>query len=435
MGPDHPQLGPPEAAAPETPPAVSAETFALIVRGKQEWERAIDAIEDPIALQRGFAIVRCNKALASQGNIPVREVPGKTCHELLAHRPTPCPGCPLTGALQEPVRGDVQFSERRTVQVSCFPSQRSTGEEWVIRHHDVTAEKAAAIAMWDQERLAAVSQLAAGAAHEINNPLTYMITNLSLLGDGMTRLAVLSSSLRKAVDLAAEGSAEAVLQLLRRFRGSPHLSALEALAVEGPQLVTEAIQGSRRVADIVRALGRLTVDRRGEPAQLDLLECAERALQTLYEEDPALRDRSIEWGPVQRLPVLGLGRDLEEAVLEIVRNAFRHGPSTQPIRIGATIASGQAILRIEDQGPGMTEQLRSRIFEPFFTTSEPGAGTGLGLTVAYSIIRQNGGHLQVRSSPGSGTTVDIALPLARLDAGTRPAPAPEDQQRGSTLPD
>ncbi len=109
--------------------------------------------------------------------------------------------------------------------------------------------------------------------------------------------------------------------------------------------------------------------------------------------------------------MLGQPPSIDEALYQIVRNAFQFSPAGAPVRISARIESGVAWLVIEDAGPGAPADLADRVFEPFFTTLPPGGGLGLGLTVAYGIVRQHGGQIRFDSRPGKGTSVSVGLPL------------------------
>jgi two-component system, NtrC family, sensor kinase len=386
--------------------------FVQIARGKVEWEQTVDAIDDPIALQDGYVVRRANRALAQLGGVAVRSLPGRTCHALLAGRETPCPGCPLLAAETEPrdARGEIVTDEGRRFEVSVFPLLGSK-DGWVVRHRDVTLERATLAALQEQERMAAVGRLAAGAAHEINNPLSFLISNMTSLGRDIERLDVLSRSLRRVLELADAGGQKPALDALARFRGSPHFEALELLGQDGPDRISEALHGAQRVANIVRALRSLATERVGESCPLDATDSVDRALRRIGEEGNKLEKHPVDWRDRRPLPVLGQPPSLDEAVYQIVKNAFQFSPPGAPIRISTHVDGGLAWLTVQDVGPGAPAELADRVFEPFFTTLPPGEGLGLGLTVAYGIVRQHGGRIQFDSEPGSGTSVRIGLPL------------------------
>lgn len=407
IGPDSAPVE--EAAAPDRQ---SVDRFVQVARGKVEWEQTVDAIDDPIALQDGFTVRRANRALAQLGGIPVRALPGRTCHSLVAGRATPCPGCPLLDPRQEaePERGELVTDEGRQLEVTVFPLL-GTKDGWVVRHRDVTVERATLASHREQERMAAVGRLAAGAAHEINNPLSFLISNLTSLGRDVQRLDVLARSLARVLALVEQSNEGAALDALERFRGSPHLEALELLGVDGSDRIADALVGAHRVGSIVRALGSLATERVGESCPLDATDSIDRALRRIEEERHQLEHHPVDWRDRRPLPVLGQPPSIDEALYQIVRNAFQFSPAGAPVRISARIESGVAWLVIEDAGPGAPADLADRVFEPFFTTLPPGGGLGLGLTVAYGIVRQHGGQIRFDSRPGKGTSVSVGLPM------------------------
>ena len=381
-----------------------------MAKGKAEWEQTVDAIDDPIDLQDGFVIRRGNRALAQLGHTTVQKIPGRSCHDLVAGRSTPCPGCPLAAdvAPSQATRGEVTTDAGLTFEVSLFPLVGSR-EGWVVRHRDVTLERAAVASAREHERLAAVGRLAAGAAHEINNPLAFLVSNLASLGRDLERIDALSKSLDRILSLAEGGSGPAALAALLRFRGTPHLEALSALAEDGPDRVAESLVGAQRVAGIVRALRTLATERTGGCAPVDATGSLERAAHRLDAEP--IESRDLEWVAREPLPVLGQPHGLDEAFYQILRNALQFSPKGAAVRLSTTVRGEVGILRIEDQGPGIAADIRDRILEPFFTTHPPGEGLGLGLTIAYGIVRQHGGQLRVSDGEVSGTVIEVILPL------------------------
>ncbi len=404
-------LAPPDGGGgpPASPDAVR--NFVVVARAKKEWEQTVDAIDDPISLQDGFVVRRANRALAVLGEVGLRDVPGRRCHELLAGSPVPCPGCPLAakGPPGGEARGEVTTHDGRTYEVSVFPLVGSR-DGWIARHRDVTLERATAAAFHAQERMAAVGRLAAGAAHEINNPLSFLISNLASLGRDLERLDVLSRAVSRVLDLAEGGAEHGALEALGRFRGSPHLEALRMLAADGPDRISEALLGAQRVAGIVRSLRSLATERIGELAVVDATDALERALRRLHEER-GCEPHPVEWGERHPLPVLGQPQGLDEAFYQVLRNALQFSPEGIPVELSGRPREGVAVLRIHDRGPGIPAEAHERIFEPFFTTRAPGEGLGLGLTIAYGIVRQHGGQIRVECPPSGGTVIEISLPL------------------------
>ncbi len=144
----------------------------MLSRAKREWERTFDAINDPIALQDGFVIRRANLAWSRAVGVPITQVPGRKCHELIADRSTPCPNCPLLkGRGTHDLTAEID-SHRSTFRFSGFwLSDDANDASVVVQYRDVTIQKQLEEKAREGERLIAVGQLADGAAHEINNPI------------------------------------------------------------------------------------------------------------------------------------------------------------------------------------------------------------------------------------------------------------------------
>jgi PAS domain S-box-containing protein len=246
------------------------------------------------------------------------------------------------------------------------------------------------------ERLASMGTLSATVAHEINNPLTYVLGNLEFVAARLSNPAT---------------AAAALPDLLQR--------------------VDQAREGADRVRRIVRGLQSFSrqEDDRVEPT--DVHAALDRALEMA---DNAVRHRARvarRWGRVP--PVLANELRLGQVFVNLLLNAAQAIPEghaeTNEIRV-VTLhdkARGSVAIAIEDTGAGIAPDLMSRIFEPFFTTKPVGSGTGLGLSICHGIVTGFGGSIEVESVVGEGSTFRVLLPVARGarragSAGKDPAP-------------
>ena len=233
------------------------------------------------------------------------------------------------------------------------------------------------------ERMAAMGTLAAGVAHEINNPLAY-----------------------------AKGNVEYVLERLRDAKGiDPDIvSALE-----------EAREGAERVRRIVQDI-RLFARPEGESiAPIDVDRVVEAAL-TFVADDLSRRGR-LEKELRSPPPVSGNETRLGHVVLTLLMNAIQAlpegSPDTNVVRVETGVDDrGRVLVSVRDTGPGMPSEVIGRIFDPFFTTKVVGSGTGLGLAIAHSIVSSLGGEIAVDSAPGAGSTFRVTLPLSNVLASS-----------------
>jgi len=226
------------------------------------------------------------------------------------------------------------------------------------------------------ERLAAVGMLAAGVAHEINNPLTWVMTNLSLA------------------------------RRQHNASGTPDISGLLA----------DAQTGAHRIASIVRDL--LAIARPGGEAQrepVELREVLELVLRMTAHAVPAhvhvkvdYRDAPLVRGSATRLGQVFL--NLVVNALDAMRDATDR-PCTLSVRVSGD-PSTEVRVEIGDSGRGFSKEARTRLFEPFFTTKPAGRGTGLGLAICHQIVSSHGGEITVESEPQVGTVVSVVLPAA-----------------------
>ena len=232
------------------------------------------------------------------------------------------------------------------------------------------------------DRLAAVGQLAAGIAHEINNPLAYVRANLCAMG-----------SLLDTVD--AKLPAKLVHELDAEFE-------------EGRELVSESVGGVDRVAAIVRDVKDFAHTGSENHERIALQPLLDAVLRVAKPQLPV--GCRIE-RRYQEIPeVGGSSQELKQVFLNLLINAFQAIDGEGAIRLDTAYETGWVVVSIEDEGCGIPGDAIERIFDPFFTTKPVGEGTGLGLSISYQIVRKHGGEITVDSRPGSGTTFRVVLP-------------------------
>ena len=232
-------------------------------------------------------------------------------------------------------------------------------------------------------RLAAVGELAAGIAHEINNPLAFARANLALLREHFESFG---GSL-------ARGDARGLAS---------------ALLVEGAELIDESLEGVDRATAIVRDVRGLAHagNRRREPADLNLLLDG-----VLRMAAPQLRKHATvckAWGVLP--PVTCVPQELQQVFLNLVMNAGQAIGAGGNIQLTSRVEGDHVVVDVEDDGGGIAPEILEKIFDPFFTTKPVGEGTGLGLSLAYGIVRKHGGEISVASRPGRGTRFSVRLP-------------------------
>lgn len=353
---------------------------ALLVAAKREWESTVDAISEPLALLKDMTVTRANLAYARQAGVEVREVPQRKCFELLAKRRAPCPGCPVVDAGRNPGprQAELRMGERH-VQVSTFPA----GDDGsvVVHYRDVSEQRMLESRLRHSERLASLGQLASGAAHEINNPLGFVISNLRAI-DGLL------------TDLAKEAP------------------STQATVTEARQIAADSLVGAERVSAIVRGLRAMARQQTGEAEVLHLKDAATRALHAVLGRDApsVVTDFSVD--PLVRAVPLSLDQALSNLLVN-ARQAVHKGGR---ITLTTGVEGDEAWVKVADEGPGIPAAALPKIFDPFFTTRGVGGGVGLGLTAVWSIVTALGGRVEVESAVGRGSAFTVVLPRVEVRA-------------------
>lgn len=257
-----------------------------------------------------------------------------------------------------------------------------------------------------QEKMASIGQLAAGVAHEINNPIGFVNSNLGSLARDVRDLLDLLQLYRQAGPLV-EGGAGARAQALAQSMD------LDYLSEDMPRMIAESIEGLQRVKRIVQDLKNFSRVDAAEWVYADLNECVESTLNMLTHE---IKFKAVVHKGLARLPpVYCLAAQINQVLMNLLVNASQAIESAGQISIRSWQESDWACIAIRDNGCGMSEQVMARIFEPFFTTKPVGKGTGLGLSLSYSIVKKHRGRLEVESTPGQGSCFTLRLPLSGLE--------------------
>ncbi len=355
-----------------------------VVNANREWERTFNTIADPLFIHdRGFKVLRANAAMeAMQG---ARAPNSGHCYEALG-RSEACPGCPFPAILEgAPERTSVIEAPAlsRVFRVRSAPIRDDAGEivGAIEMASDITEERTLHQQPNQADKLAAVGQLVAGVAHELNNPLAAVVGNAELL-------------------LAAPGADPQVGRRVQVIRD-------------------ESIRASRTVQKLLTFARQHRTERR----RLNVNEVVERSLDLMEYQLRAQDVRVVRTLPANLPLVWGDFFQLQQVLFNLLSNAQQamapHGGGTLSVRTAAGPLGVRIV--VEDTGPGVAPGYLNKIFDPFFTTKGVGQGTGLGLSICYGIVREHDGQIRADNVPGGGARFAVDLPAAPATLAEAPA--------------
>ncbi len=261
-----------------------------------------------------------------------------------------------------------------------------------------------------QEKLASLGQLAAGVAHEINNPVSFVDSNMREFADYFNQM-------KKYLTLQQELLGHTATQeQLEELALSAQKLEIPMILDDGASLLTESLDGVKRVAQIVHDLKNFVRVDTEEYEPVDLTSCLERALTIVFNELKYVAVIVKEYLPLP-LTLCNPGQ-LNQVFLNLLTNAGHAVTDMTSGRITLKTRhdDGFVYTSVTDNGHGIPPEIKERIFEAFFTTKEVGKGTGLGLSISYDIINKHHGELLMESAVGVGTTFTVILPRLKESA-------------------
>jgi signal transduction histidine kinase len=253
-----------------------------------------------------------------------------------------------------------------------------------------------------REKMASVGQLVAGVAHELNNPIGFVYSNVTTLEDFVRRLRAMLESYRAA---AVPEPERARLQSEWESRKVDYaLKYLDSM-IQG---IREGAERARKIVRDLRVFAR-SQDDVWQP--VDIHEEIESSLTLL---NHLLKDRVTVHRKFGELPQVECVRSqMDQVFLNLLANAAQAIVGPGAITIDTHRDGDTAVIGITDTGPGIPPEIIGRLFDPFFTTKPVGEGTGLGLSISYEIVKKHGGEIRAESPPGGGAVFTVRMPLAR----------------------
>ena len=258
------------------------------------------------------------------------------------------------------------------------------------------------------EKMASIGQLAAGVAHEINNPIGFVSSNLGTLKSYIESLLQLISFYETGEHMIAGDPA-----LLEQITSLREQADIGFVRDDATALINESIEGTERVRRIVQDLRDFSRVESPDWQWADLHAGLEATLNVVWNEIKFKADIVRELGDIPLVECLPF--QINQVFMNILVNAAQAIPGRGIITLRSGSSTDQVWISISDTGQGIPPDRVARIFDPFFTTKPVGQGTGLGLSVSYGIVKKHGGRIDVQSQSGAGTTFTIWLPVNRTE--------------------
>ena len=288
-----------------------------------------------------------------------------------------------------------QLGERNRQLQSLADSERQAHEEL----------KRAESQLVQAEKLSSLGRMVAGVAHEINNPLAFVINNVAVLRRDLGHVIELLHLYRQADPILADHD-PALLERVDTAAAEGDLAyVLENLG----SLVDRSGEGLKRIQRIILDLRNFARLDESERKEVDLNEGIRTTAFLIDGRAAAQRvELVLDFTPLR--PVTCYPAQINQVVLNLLNNALDACPDGGKVTVGTRLTPREVEIHVVDTGPGIEPSIRDKIFEPFFTTKPVGRGTGLGLSISYGIVQAHGGRIDLDSSPGRGAHFIVRLP-------------------------
>ncbi len=352
---------------------------------RKEVQALLDGITDlMVVLSEDLKIQSVNHVFGEW--YPEADPIGKKCYEIFNEGDSPCEECPVLKALDcDETTKDLRIYEEggklRHYELIASPLKISTtGERTVLLFkRDVTREKEFQAQFYQAEKMATVGTLAAGVAHEINNPLT-----------------------------AISGFAEGLRRRLSRIQGKVEDDLYDDFEEYTDTILKECL----RCRDIVRSLLTFSRPVASTLRPVDLNQCIEDTLFILKHHFKEQHKVTVKTELYKKLPMIqGDESQLKQVIINLFTNALdaMDGGGTLLVKTYPLEDNGAGLI-VKDTGCGIPQEIQNKLFEPFFTTKPAGKGVGIGLSTCYSIVKNHNGEISVSSEEGKGSSFCVRIP-------------------------
>ncbi|MCL4457058.1 MAG: ATP-binding protein [Nitrospirae bacterium] len=305
---------------------------------------------------------------------------------------------------------------RKTIELKkALETIESQHKELEQSYNDLKAVQSQIL---QQEKMASIGQLAAGVAHEINNPVGFIMSNLGSLHKYIDKLsefikiqteAIEELSCNPPISPLEKGGEGGFDNIIDKIKESQNALKIDYIMQDIGSLIKESLEGAERVKKIVQDLKSFSHVDESEHNSIDINAGIESTINIVWNELKYKATVKKEYGDIP--PTKCNAGQLNQVFMNILVNAAHAIEKQGEITIKTWHENNDIFVSISDTGHGIPADKINRIFEPFFTTKEVGKGTGLGLSIAYDIVKKHNGDIMVESEVGRGTTFTVKIPV------------------------
>jgi PAS domain S-box-containing protein len=316
------------------------------------------------------------------------------------------------------------------VALSCGPVMGSEGRPngAVASFRDLSEVQQWRAHVFQTEKMASIGQLAAGVAHEINNPMGFIHANLFQMTEYVADLRQIWSRAEALLNALGAADADAVQTASAALSEAAAQLDVGFLLQDLAKAIRESQEGSERIRHIVQDLRDFSHQDTGERVLADVNQCLDSTATIVWPMMKHVVVLAKHYGNLPAIPCYSM--QLKQVFMNLLVNAYQaiedavasraHPSGIGTVTLTTAPEDGGVRIDISDTGTGIAPDHLDRIFDPFFTTKKVGAGTGLGLSTSFNIVRRHGGTMRVESVLGRGTTFRIHLPLLAEEIGSDP---------------